>query len=806
MGGWSDVAQVRRLSRVSSMFACGLWLLAPPAMSSCLPLPDAALQALDRGTDDAPEQAIREAHEWLVSTTRAPTPFERAQLFSILAEAHMQASQPEAARAAVVEAIRILDELPPTPDTLRVRQRVLITDADAEEESNDSVAAVKTLDALLSALPPKSLERACALNSRLEAHGELNEPDKAAADGLAAYQMAAEGGWTSARVGAAYGLANIYRQAGLLSDAERMIGEVVEYASRERRSAYLASAEFSLGHILIEERKFSQAIEALKVNRENSRRIGDPVGIAAANLTTCMAWVAQRDFDNARSACATGDDEFAAARRADLLALLHATRGEIAIGEGRTGEGLAELDTVLGPKQAQLAPVRLSQYYRDRAAIYNQLGRYREAYADTAHAYEFDQAASTAQRLRAVAVLSASAQNQKLLSDNRTLEQKIGRQREELSHQRVTRILWTCFSVVLALIAAALGYLLAKMVRQGRALRHQETIVRTVASHAPDALVLLGDTRLVRFCNRNLFGGSGLHPVGQPLEAGIPAAALPVLRTAIDEIFSKRGLVTCTVSLVDSTGTVRYFELTGGPAIEDGRLVGAVLRSIDVTALRRLEREVIDVSSRERQRLSGDLHEGLGQELTGVLLLARSVLSAIDRGRRVDREIVAEMAEHVSHSIETTREIARGLSPVRIERGSLGDAISRLADEAATHMGIRVVASTEPVDLEVSDVRADHLYRIVHEVLTTVARKADCRGVEIGLNGRGDELTLNIRCDGGGSGEALFDETGLRMMAYRARLLGGTIQCGATVDGGCALTVVVPRVQDVAQAADSEIA
>ncbi len=753
---------------------------------------------LDSYGDGDPGRAVREATSYLSSTKPAPGPLTQAQLYAILADAHMQASQPQQARAAISAAIKIIDTLPPSPDIRRLRHRVMISDADVAEESGDSANAVKMLDALVAEVPVDSLERACALDSRLEAHFELGEPDKAAADGIAAYHIAEEGGWTNARIGAAYGLATIYAQAGLLENAEKMSDEVIAVARSEGRAALLASAEWGRGRILIEQRRYPEALEALKVNRESSEQIGDRVGIAAADTISCIVLVAQQKFSEAERTCDHGDAEFTGAKRTDLVSLLHAVRGEIALGQGRPREALVALNEVLGPTAGRVPPFYVPQFYRDRASAHNALGESREAYEDVTQAFELEKKASLAQRLRAVTVLSAMAETEKLITDNRMLEQRVARQRDELSNQQIVRRLWTGFSVITGLLAALFGYLLVVTRRQSRALRRQETIVRTVASHAPDALVLLDESRLVRFSNRNLFGAPGPHPVGQPLAGGIPLPAQPVLRTAIDEIFAKKMLVTCTVNLVDEAGDVRCFELSGGPAIEEDRLIGAVLRSIDVTAVRRLEREVIDVSSRERQRLSGDLHEGLGQELTGVLLLARSMLTGMDRGQPASREHVAQVMELIASSISSTREIARGLSPVNIERGSLTDALTRLAEESGRRLGIAISVKSDPAEIVVSDVAADHLYRIAYEAITNAARHGGCERIDIGLRTDDDDLELTVTDDGSKPAPALdggFEGLGLKMMAYRARLVGGSIHLGAAGSRGTRLTVRAPLAQ-----------
>jgi len=200
------------------------------------------------------------------------------------------------------------------------------------------------------------------------------------------------------------------------------------------------------------------------------------------------------------------------------------------------------------------------------------------------------------------------------------------------------------------------------------------------------------------------------------------------------------------------------------------------------------------VASRDRQRLSGDLHEGLGQELTGIALLARGLERAIERAEPSARELVASVVSHINHAIDLTREIARGLSPVQIERGSLSAALERLAIEASRRLRIEIATDCDPADIEVSDVAADHLYRIVYEAITNAARHSACRHIEIELRAEAGTLEVAVTDDGTGirSDAAATGGFGLKMMAYRARLLGATFRVEPGPRVGTRVVVAMP--------------
>ena len=98
----------------------------------------------------------------------------------------------------------------------------------------------------------------------------------------------------------------------------------------------------------------------------------------------------------------------------------------------------------------------------------------------------------------------------------------------------------------------------------------------------------------------------------------------------------------------------------------------------DATARRQLEREVLEVSNREQQRIGNDLHDGLGQELTGIALLLRGLENRAEREAPALSPSIEEVALLVNDAIFTTRALARGLSPVTFDRGGLALALEEL--------------------------------------------------------------------------------------------------------------------------------
>jgi len=216
----------------------------------------------------------------------------------------------------------------------------------------------------------------------------------------------------------------------------------------------------------------------------------------------------------------------------------------------------------------------------------------------------------------------------------------------------------------------------------------------------------------------------------------------------------------------------------------------------DVTERKQLEREIIEIANREQQRIGNDLHDGLGQDLTGIALMLRGVAAQLRREGSAAHRDVEEVIGLVNNAIDSTRTLARGLSPVGSGRGDLGAAIQTLGARIGERFGVQVVAHTnfsEP--LRLSETAAAHVYRIVQEALTNVARHSGARHVSIRLSTQDGELQFRVDDDGCGIPQLPADRAGglgLKIMRYRAQMLGGDLIIESNGNGGTSVRCSCP--------------
>jgi signal transduction histidine kinase len=233
------------------------------------------------------------------------------------------------------------------------------------------------------------------------------------------------------------------------------------------------------------------------------------------------------------------------------------------------------------------------------------------------------------------------------------------------------------------------------------------------------------------------------------------------------------------VEVVSPEGRSRWFEVEVQPLMGMDGVIGLVVLSIEVTDRRqRQEKEILDIAGRERRGIGHDLHDGLGQELTGVALMLRGLAGRVQERLPEAVESIQEIADVVNRSIESARSLARGLLPVR-DAGGLAPALHELASRSRDLYGLEVelLLEVSPA-VHFSEPEANHLYRIAQEALTNAARHGHASHVEIALSAARHAFLLCVSDDGEGILEpaAPYAGMGLKIMKYRAGMIGGRFE------------------------------
>ncbi len=239
------------------------------------------------------------------------------------------------------------------------------------------------------------------------------------------------------------------------------------------------------------------------------------------------------------------------------------------------------------------------------------------------------------------------------------------------------------------------------------------------------------------------------------------------------------------------SGKRRVVHVIGSDQRDNPAIRGITLTIRDVTEQRRLERDLVDVTAREQQRLSTEIHEGLGQELIGISLMLKGLEKESIRNPAALQESLDVIGNQISRTIGTARSVATGLAPLQLAGGSLEDALRQLADRTRDAFGVRVDVQFDMDGTPVGASEADHVYRIVRESVNNATRHGGCSAIEIELHVTENKLSLSISDDGLGyqRDTLVGSDIGLRMINHRARMMGGEMHLETPRRGGSRVVV-----------------
>jgi PAS domain S-box-containing protein len=202
-----------------------------------------------------------------------------------------------------------------------------------------------------------------------------------------------------------------------------------------------------------------------------------------------------------------------------------------------------------------------------------------------------------------------------------------------------------------------------------------------------------------------------------------------------------------------------------------------IATGIDITEREQLEKAILNISAREQRRIGQDLHDGLGQHLTGIAFMAKVHEARLAEKRIDETADAAKLVKLVNEAIHKTRELARGLLPVVSDEHGLMSALQLWAAEVEDIFNVPCRFQCEAPVLIQDDGIATHLYRIAQEAVHNALKHGHPRSILIGLTAENGRGTLLVKDDGSGIAEVREHSLGmgLHIMKYRAGMIGGAL-------------------------------
>lgn len=240
-------------------------------------------------------------------------------------------------------------------------------------------------------------------------------------------------------------------------------------------------------------------------------------------------------------------------------------------------------------------------------------------------------------------------------------------------------------------------------------------------------------------------------------------------------------------------GNLFPMELSMGEVrLADRRLFTGFVR--DISERRRLEQEVAASAEQERGRIARELHDGLGQQLGGLLYLMHGLHLDLESTHASQAETAAQLSKELSTAIAQARNLSHELYAVPPQPDGLIEALGNLADRVAQNHGVECVFSSKAAVLVHNQATASHLYRIAQEAVQNALKHSRATRIDIELTEQPTKLEMIVSDDGVGfSAEHTSHGLGLHTMEQRVRLIQGKLIVQNITGGGVEVICCVPK-------------
>lgn len=214
----------------------------------------------------------------------------------------------------------------------------------------------------------------------------------------------------------------------------------------------------------------------------------------------------------------------------------------------------------------------------------------------------------------------------------------------------------------------------------------------------------------------------------------------------------------------------------------------------EISERRRLEKEIIHVAEDEQKRIGQELHDGLGQHLTGIAFLGKALEQKLASHALPEKFDAAEIVQLVNIAIARTRALARGLFPVELEANGLMAALEHLAANTQTLYGIDCAFLCDEPVLVYDNVVAINLYRIAQEAVLNAVGHGRAKHILIELARADNNTLLKVSDNGIGYDPDTWEKSdgmGLHIMRYRTKMIGSSLNIEKSAGQGTVVSVSV---------------
>jgi PAS domain S-box-containing protein len=321
-------------------------------------------------------------------------------------------------------------------------------------------------------------------------------------------------------------------------------------------------------------------------------------------------------------------------------------------------------------------------------------------------------------------------------------------------------------------------------------LQESEQRFRGVLDGVPDAIISMDRQGIITGINpatERIFGYVSSELIGESIRRLVPSFRCESSRK--DQVFA------CEPVARRKNATAFPIVMKTNEVKPQGLIVAIIQ---DVSSRKALEKQVVDATTDEQRRIGYDIHDGVGQELTGLRYMAQTHAESLAAQKSADAQIAIRMSRWMDTVQRQLRGIIKQLVPVEIDQKGLAAALDGLARDTCELHDVQCVFESELATTVSDPARATQLFRIVQEAVNNAIRHSQADLIKILLDGTEDLLQLQVVDDGIGI-DSLPDRRtgiGLSTMAYRAGLINADLTVERLDQGGTVVKCSVPQRSD----------
>lgn len=335
-----------------------------------------------------------------------------------------------------------------------------------------------------------------------------------------------------------------------------------------------------------------------------------------------------------------------------------------------------------------------------------------------------------------------------------------------------------------------------------KSLRESKAMIEAIFKSTVDGIVTINPEGRIRRFNQaasNIFGYQEKEVMGKSYQLLLPEKDREsrdgyfqaMLQSDSEELSGKRKEITGR----KKDGTLFPLELSVSKAKWDHSQIFTAFIS-DISERRRLEQEILWISEEERQSIGQNMHDGLGQLLTGIGLITQTLARRMENLDKPEAKEVREIADMIKEADEQARALAHGLVNVGVEEDGLQISLERLCKQTEKLFNMECHLDIDHDIVINNTVTALNLYRITQEAISNAHKHGQARNIEVSLQaGKNcDYINLIIRNDGIPF-KLDHDQKagmGINIMKYRSKMIFGHLKFNQTDDNHTEVICRVP--------------